>query len=421
MQRSWFCLECAIADVAAEIDAFKLDFGEGLIGAGEGFAERISLGGGAEDAAPACDELAADPRRAGVKDLDAWNLGGVAEAGEGEAGFVAGGVPGRTGYYACGGAGAPAQRGLVEAAFDAGFEGVEQVGLEAGQDDLGFRIAEAGVVFEDFGTARGHHEAAIEDADEGRAFFGHAADGGLGDVAHDPLGHLRLEHGVSGVGAHAAGVEAGVVFADALVVLCREKRGDVGAVTETNEADFFALEEFLDDNLLRGFAEERAVEEAVGGFEGDVARLAEDDAFAGGEAVGFDDDGRMEEGDGFFELAGVRTDRVFGGGDLMALHELLSEGLAGLEARGGLGGAEDAEAAGLEGVDDAEGERQLGADDGEAGGFGCDEADHVVESFEVDGDAAGDLSDAAVAGRADNFRDTRAACDGPGKRVFAAP
>src|ERR1700733_169220 len=90
-------------------------------------------------------------------------------------------------------------------------------------------------------------------------------------------------------------------------------------------------------------------------------------------------------------------------------------------ARGGLGGAEDAQAAGLECVDDAEGERQLGTNDGEGGDFGGNEADHVVEIFEVDGEAAGDLRDAAVAGRADNFRDTRAACDGPGKRVFAAP
>jgi len=129
----------------------------------------------------------------------------------------------------------------------------------------------------------------------------------------------------------------------------------------------------------------------------------------------------MEKGNGFFELACACADGIFGSGDLVALHELLGEGFAGLQARGGLGGSEDAEAAGLEGVDDAEGKRQLGADDGEGGCFGSDEADHVVEPFEIDGNAAGDLCDAAVAGRADNFSDTRAACDGPGKRVFAAP
>jgi hypothetical protein len=62
------------------------------------------------------------------------------------------------------------------------------------------------------------------------------------------------------------------------VVLGGEKRGDVGAVAEADETDFVAFEELFDDNLLRGFAEARAVEEAAGGFEGDVARLAKDDA-----------------------------------------------------------------------------------------------------------------------------------------------
>ncbi len=39
--RHCFCLECAVADVAAVIDAFKVDFGHGLVGAGESFVEAI--------------------------------------------------------------------------------------------------------------------------------------------------------------------------------------------------------------------------------------------------------------------------------------------------------------------------------------------------------------------------------------------
>ena len=296
-----------------------------------------------------------------------------------------------------------------------------QLGFKAGQDGLGFGIAEARVILENFRTARRHHEAAIENTDKGSAFFGDAADSGLGDVAHDPVSHLRLKHGVSGVDAHAAGVGAGIVFADAFVVLRGCEGRDVGAVTEADKADLFAFEELLNDNLLRGLAEERAVEEAVRGFESDIVRIAKNDAFAGGEAIGFDNDGRMEEGDRFFEFAGVGADGVFGGGNLVALHELLGEGLAGFETRGGLGGSEDAEAAGLEGVDDAEGEGQLGADDGEAGRLGLDESNHVVDVFEVDGNATGELGDAAVARRANNFSDAWAARDGPGKRVFAAP
>ena len=74
----------------------------------------------------------------------------------------------------------------------------------------------------------------------------------------------------------------------------------------------------------------------------------------------------------------------------------------------------------LEGVDDAQRERQLRAHDGEGGLLGLGQADHGVEVFEIDGDAAGDLGHAAVAGRANHLRDARAARDRPGQRMFAA-
>ena len=74
----------------------------------------------------------------------------------------------------------------------------------------------------------------------------------------------------------------------------------------------------------------------------------------------------------------------------------------------------------LERVDDAQRKRQLGADDGEAGLLGFGEADHGVEVFEIDGDAAGNLGHAAIAGRANDLSDARAALDSPGQSMFAA-
>ena len=95
--------------------------------------------------------------------------------------------------------------------------------------------------------------------------------------------------------------------------------------------------------------------------------VADDDAFACGEAVGFDDDGDGEAAELFADLIEGGADGVGGGGDVVALHEFFGEGLAGFELRGGLGGAEDAEAALSELVDEAEGEREFRADDGECG------------------------------------------------------
>ena len=66
---------------------------------------------------------------------------------------------------------------------------------------------------------------------------------------------------------------------------------DVGAVEEGEEARFFADEEFLDHDLGAGVAE-GAVEAGVDGGVGSWRGRCDDDALAGGEAVGLDDDRR---------------------------------------------------------------------------------------------------------------------------------
>jgi len=57
----------------------------------------------------------------------------------------------------------------------------------------------------------------------------------------NPVVHAGVEHGVSGVDAHAAGVGAGVALADAFVVLGGNERGYVFTVRKAEEADFVAL------------------------------------------------------------------------------------------------------------------------------------------------------------------------------------
>ncbi len=89
---------------------------------------------------------------------------------------------------------------------------------------------------------------------------------------------------VGGVSAHAAGVGAGVAFADALVVLGRGDFDGVRAVAEGEEGELFASEELFEDDFGFGGAEERAAEHlgcCLFGFEMGVA---DDDAFAGGES-----------------------------------------------------------------------------------------------------------------------------------------
>ena len=229
-----------------------------------------------------------------------------------------------------------------------------------------------------------------------------------------------IEHGIGGVDAHAAGVGAGVALADALVVLRGNKRRDVLAVAKAEEADLVAFKELLDHDLALRLAQQRAREQPLGGLSGDVARGADDDAFARGQPVGFDHDRRMKDFDGFFNFGRGGADGVVGGGNVVALQKALGEALAGFQHGCGARGAEDAQAALLQRIDNAQRERQLGADDGEGGLLGLGQADHGGEVFEIDRDAARNLRHAAVARRANHLSDARAALDRPGQRMFAA-
>jgi hypothetical protein len=103
----------------------------------------------------------------------------------------------------------------------------------------------------------------------------------------------------------------------------------------------------------------------------------------------------------------------------VALHELLGKGFAGLELGCGLGWAEDAEAAFGELVDQAECEREFRADDSECWLFDGDDVDHLVEITKIDWNAAGQLSDAAIAGCAENFRYLRRSAKRPDQSMLA--
>ncbi len=132
---------------------------------------------------------------------------------------------------------------------------------------------------------------------------------------------------------------------------------DMGAVVEAKKADLFAFEEFLDDDLLLGRTQQPAIEQPLRSLDGGGARGADQDAFAGGQPVGFDHDRRMEIFDFLLELGGGGADRVGSGGNLVALQKALGEGLAGFEHGGFAGRSEDAETVLAQSVDDAEGER----------------------------------------------------------------
>src|SRR3546814_2528493 len=72
-------------------------------------------------------------------------------------------------------------------------------------------------------------------------------------------------------------------------------------------------------------------------------------------------------------------DGVVRGGDTVAGKEILGEGFASLQLRGGGGGAEDAQALGAEAVDDAGDQGPFRADDGERHAFVAREREQAVD------------------------------------------
>jgi hypothetical protein len=411
-----------VAYVSAELHAFEGDLCEFGVGLVEGGLEVRGGGGDSEDAASGGDDLSVFEGCAGVEDdhVVAGLIVLCGEAGDGFARGVFSGVAAAGCDDADAGAGAHVNGEFVRGAVDGGVEEIDYVGLEAEEDGFGLGVAEARVELEDHGAARRHHDAAEENAFEGFALRAHAVDYLLRDVVEKPAAHGRGGDAVGGVGPHAAGVEASVAFADALVVLRGGDFDGMGAVAEGEEGELFAGEELFEDDGLFCGAEEGAAEHLGSGGFGLKVSFADDDPFARGETGGFDDDGDGEAGELFADLVECGADAVLGGGEVVALHELFGEGFAGFELGCSLGGSEDAVAAFGELVDEAEGERDLGADDGEGGLLDDDDVDELVEVGRVAGDAAGDGRDAAVAGSAEDLCDLRRFEQSPYDGVLAA-
>ena len=140
---------------------------------------------------------------------------------------------------------------------------------------------------------------------------------------------------------------------------------------------------------------------AHGGF-GLEERLGDDDTFAGGEPVGFDDDGdcaRAEIGEGGGDFAEKRGG---GGRDAVLEQNLFRENFGSFEASAVGCGAVDGDAGLDEAVGEAEGEGDFGADDDEFDFLALSEGDEAGDIIGGDGDAGRFEGDTGVAGGAEH-------------------
>ncbi len=206
--------------------------------------------------------------------------------------------------------------------------------------------------------------------------------------------HLGRDHRRRRIGSHPAGVRAAVAVEDALVVLARGERQDVLAVDHDDEARLLAVHEFLDDHAVPGFAELVAAEHHVDRLVRFGECRRDHHALAGGEPVGLDHDRRALAVHVVVRGRGVSEGCMARGWNRVPRHEALGELLGGLELRGGLRGAEDAQALGAKRVHRSRGERRLGTHHGGVDAFALRELHQVGDR------GMGDVEEAILAGGA---------------------
>ena len=146
----------------------------------------------------------------------------------------------------------------------------------------------------------------------------------------------------------------------------------------------------------------------------------DDDTFAGGEAVGFDDDrcAAFVNVNMCCERVGKRL--VDGGRDLMPHHEGFGEILRAFELSGGSGRSENGQTAGAERIDHTGGKRGFRPDDGQRYPFALDEIGERGRICERHVRGAIHECGAAVAGGDEHVFDTGRLEQFPGEGVFAA-
>ena len=270
--------------------------------------------------------------------MEEYRGGGGIESGDNLPLLVAAGITARYEHHRGCRARIRVERNVAQRAFGGCLEQRHEVGGDAQHDYLGLRVTHAYVVFNHHRLALHVDEAEEDESAVVDAAVQKAVDGGTHNAFLD-LGHesfVGKRHGA--YCTHAAGIEAGVALAHALVVFRHGEDAVASvAVGEHKYRAFNSLEKFLDyDRSAR--CSEHAVEHCLQLGLCLVERVEYQHAFSGGKAVGLKHIWRIErfqEGVAVVErLAGERA--VAGRRDSEFSHEQLGEILAPFEHGSGL-------------------------------------------------------------------------------------
>ncbi len=296
----------------------------------------------------------------------------------------------------------PAELDVRQVAGRSGSERCEQITVDERQQRLRLGVAEAAVVLEHPRAGRGQHQPREQRPDERAAPGRELRQDGAAREVDQLLDLVDAEAGNRSERPHPPGVRAPVTVLRALEVLRDGQRERRDTVAESEYGHLGALEQLLDD--------ERACEPFELGKPGRHLGLrpADDDPFAGREAVGL-------EHARCHRLGECRRSGHSRGG-----HDRLGERLRALDRRGDARRAEYQDAHGSEKVGEAGNERYLGPDDDEVDLERAREAEHGLVVVRADRVTLPESRDAGVAGCGVQLRQQRRLDELPGQRVLTA-
>ncbi len=288
----------------------------------------------------------------------------IIQAADGEACFIAAGIAAGRYHHADAGIITPLYFHFIQSIIQYRQHDVQKVGLEPWEDNLRFRVAEAGVELNHLRyIVSRNHQAAVESALIGSTFVSQGQDGRLHNGLHDDI----TQHGVikrrRGIAAHTARIRPFIAVKDTLIVAGRDGGNNGLAIGKDEEAHLPAVQILLDNDTVAGRPERFALHHAGKGFLSLIDRFGDDDPFSLRQAIGLDDDGRFLLLDIFTGGLIIGEGSAAGAGNAVPLHQVFGEDLAPLYLGGGSGRTKDGHTGGLKAVDDAGGQRRLRADD----------------------------------------------------------
>ena len=287
----------------------------------------------------------------------------------------------------------------------AGAHDGEQVAFQQRQHHLGLGVTEAAVVLDDLGALGREHQAEVQTALEGTSLGVHGGDGGQEDGLHAPVGDFGGVVGVGRHGAHAAGVQAGVVVADALVIHGGHHGLHHVTVSEGQHGNLGAGEELLDNHPTSGFTEHSTLHHIPDCLFGFLPGLGNDDALAQRQTVGLDH-GRHGSG---VEIAERRVhvlkNRIFRRGNAVLFHQILGKHLAALDDGGICPGPEAGNVPTFQRVHAAQHQRVIRSHHSVIDGVLHGKLYDAVKLGRSDGNAGGVSGNAAVSGQGEDFGD----------------